>query len=302
MHNPPHSAHARSLVRRTLRVLAVAALALVSLPGSAAAGTNDITLGRFGECNVTANSRCFGVIVNEEAYRQLSRDLGLLTQPRNAAPAGTLGTAGFAFRIDHSFHTIDAQSEGWQLGRVTPSDDDLLHTSHFHVRKGLPFGFEIEGSVGHLWGSEMMTVGTGIKWSPLEDIYWPAPDLSFRGSVGTLLGVPTMNVTTIGADVLLGTRVGVGHVMTISPWAGYSLAAVVSSTRMLDADPEVRRPQTDAGASSYFSEFVFGTDTELVHRATLGLHFQFTVATLSFEAMLGDSDVQSYTLSLGAEF
>lgn len=302
----PHRHPAAGARPQALLSALVAVACLLALPSDAAAGPNDITLGRFGSCIEGANTPCRGVEVNEAAYRKLSRDLGLLTQPRNAAPAGTLGTAGFAFQLNHSFHTIDAQSEAWQLGRVTPSNEDLIHVSHFHARKGLPFGFEFGGSVGHLWGSELMTVGTEIKWSPLEDIYWPAPDLSFRGSVGTLLGTPTLNVTTVGFDALLGVRVGVGNVMIISPWAGYSMAAVISSTRMLDADPERRRPQINAGDGStrpsYRSEFVFNTDTELVHRGLAGIQFQFTVMTLGFEAVFGDDDVTSFTLSLGTEF
>lgn len=302
----PRSRAGRIALCAAVLLLAVPTAALAQDQTASEPRSNDITLGRFLSCEVTEASRCRQVLSNDEAYRALSRDLGLIIQPVNAAPAGTLGVAGFAFQANHSFHTIDPQSEAWQLGRVDrTSDSDLLHVTQFHARKGLPFGFELGGSVGHLWGSEIMTIGSDIKFSPMEDIFWPGPDLSFRGNVGTLLGVPAQNLIVAGADALLGVRLGIGNVMMLSPWAGYSLLTITSSSRLLDADPSELRAQnepTTGNVGAYRSEHVFEPETEVVHRALVGMQFRFTSATLAFEAALGSSDVQRFTLALGAEF
>jgi len=291
-------------VANPVRTALLTATFLVVASAPALAGSNDITLQRFGQCTFGSEGNCTGVLVDEQGFRNFARDFGLVMSPRIAATAETLGQAGFAFQIDHTINTIDATEPYWILANENGDPSGSMATTSFHVRKGLPFSLELGGLFTALWNSSMVSVGTELKWALHEDYLWPVPDLMVRGFVNTVLGDPQLSLTNAGVDVVVGAPIGVGDVMNITPFAGYEMTAVISSSRLIDATPEDLTPpfqDLENPSRSNAPEFVFDVDTELVHQGLGGVRFQFTAVNLLM-MVTASGDVQSYTFSLGADF
>jgi hypothetical protein len=284
------------------------------LPASALAGPNDITLQRFVTMESTTTEQGFEeriAIGNEQGFRDFSRDIGLIFSPRLAATGETLGVSGFSIQLDQSVSLVDSTADYWQLGSESGDPSGSYQTSTLHIRKGLPFSFELGGTITKMWGSELMGVGTELRFAPLEDILWPGPDLAFRGFVSTVLGDSQLNMIIPGWDVVLSVPIGVGNVMNISPFAGYNMTVVVASSRLVDGEPT--NPQTAFTLSSnssnlpagtlvnYQPEVLFDDESTIVSQGIFGVRFEFAVLDVTFQGTVS-SAVQSYTTSLGFNF
>ena len=279
--------------------LTASALAFVLLTSAApaVAGGNDVTLHRFGQCQLVGGV-CSRVETNDEAFYDFARDIGLVFSPPLGTTAETLGQAGFGVQIDQTFAVIDANEDYWLLADADETPTGTLPLTQFRVRKGLPLSLEIGGMFTVLWDSELVAVGTELRWALHEDYLWPVPDLAIRGYVNTIVGHSQLAVTVAGGEVVTGLPIGVGNVMNITPYAGYNLSAVVMASRLIDATPLDPRPSI---AETTEPEFVFSVDTEIVHQGVAGLRLQFAVANVGFQAQFS-STVQNYTLSYGLEF
>lgn len=294
--------------------LGVAGFALL-LPAFAFAGPNDITLQRFVTMESETTSQGFErrlAVGDEQGFRDFSRDIGLIFAPRLAATGETLGVSGFTVQLDQSVSLVDSTTDYWQLGSESGDPSGSLQTSTLHIRKGLPFSFELGGTITKMWGSELMGVGTELRFAPLEDILWPGPDLAFRGFVSTVLGDAQLNMILPGWDVVLSVPVGVGNVMNISPFAGYNMTVVIASSRLIDGEPTDPRTafELSTGANTslpagtlvnYQPEVLFDDEATIVSQGIFGVRFEFAVLDLTFQGTVS-SAVQSYTTSLGFNF
>ncbi len=283
----------------SIKSLTFGAFALASLGwlAPAHAGDNDITLDRFGECQLVGQV-CNRVQTNDEAFYDFARDIGLVFAPALGTTAETLGQAGFAVQIDQTFAIIDANEEHWVMADANEDPSGTLPLTQFRIRKGLPLSLEIGGMLTVLWQSELVAIGSEFRWALHEDYLWPVPDLAIRGYVNTILGHSQLAVTVAGGEIVTGLPIGVGNVMNITPYAGYNLAAVVMASRLIDATPLDPRPPVDTTTQP---EFVFPVDTAVVHQGVAGLRLQFAVANVGFQAQFS-STVQNYTISYGLEF
>jgi hypothetical protein len=284
--------------------LVVAALVVTS-PSAALAGGNDLELRRLGTCtNATIDGRevCVAVAPDEEGFDSLTRDLGLTLSPKRMAPAETLGEAGFEYAFELLFNVVDG---GAAYYRALEDRDpgNLLLTSQFHIRKGLPFSFELGGVLSHLFDSNLWAVGAEIMWALHEDYLYPVPDLGVRGFVNNVVGSTDLNLTTAGFDILLDLPIGVNGVVELTPYAGYNFTAVFSSSRLLDASPEDPTPPTEGGASgqSIKPEFVFDNRTNTYSRFVGGMRLRYAVLNATFETSIG-ANVVSTGLHLGLDF
>lgn len=283
---------------KLISALVGATLACLAAP-NAFAGSNDVTLQRFGECRFNGTA-CAEVVTDDDAFYSFARDMGLVFSPALGTTAETLGQAGFAVQIDQTFSIIDANADYWEMANVNQDPSGTLALTQIHLRKGLPLSLEIGGNVTVLWDSELVALGTELRWALHEDYLWPVPDLAVRGYVNTIIGHPQLQVTTAGAEIVTGVPIGVGNVANITPYAGYNLGVVVMSSRLIDKTPNDPRPPV-RGTPSSQPEFVFPVETELVHQGVAGLRFQFAVANVGFQAQFS-STVQNYTLTFGLEF
>ena len=76
---------------------------------TATADKNDLVLSRLGTINAAGN----GVIADNQAFRSLVSELGVVFAPRNLAPADTLGFSGFQFSSELSFTSLSSSKPFW---------------------------------------------------------------------------------------------------------------------------------------------------------------------------------------------
>lgn len=278
-------------------------LATTLFTSSAFAGSNDITLQRFGE---VVQDPAVGLFVRQDdkGFDNLTRDLALVMAPRGGVSGETLGQAGFAFQVDQSFSTVNAGEDYWLDADVDRDPAGTLTTTQIHIRKGLPFGFELGANLNALWQSQLFMIGGELRWSIHEDFFRGMPDFTVRGFGGTMVGSPQLNLSVGGFDAIVSHPIGVASVMNITPYAGYAMTVSAAASRLLDATPsDPSPPVTDTSnpANSNKPEFVFGPTTQILHQGLLGVRFQFAVLDVGFQAAFG-STVETYTLSLAIDF
>ena len=287
-------------------ILNVACLLGALVVPATALADNNVTLQRFGVCSGGVDdAECTVLFVDEAGFRAFSTDLGTIFAPIGATTAETLGQAGFAFSVDHTIHTIDttAVAEGqteayWELADADGAVDSSLSTTQLHFRKGLPLSLELGALWTLMWDSDLSAVGAELRWSLHEDYLSPVPDVTVRGFANTVVGSRQLQMFNTGGDVTVSMRLGVGDVVNISPFLGYSMTAVIASSRLIDATPNDLTPAT---IDTISPEFAFDTDTVLVHRGFGGVRFQATLVDFLLQATIGET-VQSYTASIGLDF
>ncbi|MFT4705104.1 MAG: hypothetical protein ACI81R_002812 [Bradymonadia bacterium] len=287
--------------RFAITVLALVLLLIV--PAFAEAGGNDITLQRFGSCSTTDSGACPEVEIDERGFRRLGRDLGLVLSPKLRATAETLGPAGFSFQIDQSFSTVNANEDYWERANIDEDPQGTLLTTQLHLRKGLPMSLEIGTMVTFLWQSDLIAIGGEFKWALHEDTLWPVPDFMIRGFGNTVVGHPQLLLSTVGFDAVLGVPIGVGNVVNITPYAGYTFTVIFAGSQIIDSTPGDLLPpvvSNDPGSASQ-PEFSFEVEGDVQHQGLLGLRVQAGIINTHFEVNVA-GDVQTYGLTLGADF
>lgn len=285
-------------------------------PAQASAGGKDLVLRRLADREaVVVNGEQIGynAIKDTKAFRQLSLDLGLVFAPKFMAPAETLGEAGFDVGVGLSVNSVAGSGEQWRaldgsscrLGATDCGAEDpgTFMTGIIHVRKGLPFSFEMGGSLTYLFDSELVGLGTEIKWA-LNEGFFVLPDFAVRGTVNNVVGSSDMNLTTAGFDTSVSKSFGVAGTVNVTPYLGYNRLWIVSSSRLLDAAPEdptppTLDPQTDE--LLFQPEFVFDQEVQSIDRFFFGSRFVFVRAVVTLEAAIS-GEVDSYTARVGFDF
>ncbi len=295
--------------RRFLSTFALAALGLFST--EAWAGAYDLRLNQLG------GDTGSGPMGNDEAFRSLSSELGVLMAPKPGDPADSLGLSGFAVSADMSINTISNNQAYWtDATRGTPGK--VAPTIQIMGRKGLWPGIEIGAGATHLFNSRMWTISGYGKVALHEGFHHlPIPSIALRGMFSRLVGAEDMNMTTGSIDVSLSHVFGIGKTVNITPYAGYQALLIVARSGVLDVTPTTDEYLDPTGK---LSEFVFkDAGVILRHRPFLGFRFIFSVIRITMEAMivpgggragsLNGASVadksglqQQYTLSLGLDF
>jgi hypothetical protein len=288
------------------RLLAGAALLL--LPVASAEASNNFTLQRFGTCErLGSTGNCLQTSRNEKAFRSFAGQLGEVMTIKGVAPADTPGVAGFVFQIDRSFNDFDVKTDGaenpWVLAHKTGKPEASMGTTQIHVRKGLPFSFEVGTVLTLLDDSDLLAVGVEGKWALHEDIFWPLPDLAIHGGVNTLLGSPDLVLTNLQIDALTSLPIGISSVVNLTPFGGYGVVLPFSASRLIDTTPGDARPAvaSDSEALRNQPEVNFSLDVEVRPVAVVGARFQWAMLDLTYQSQFSGA-VTSQSLSIGADF
>ena len=295
--------------RRFLFSFALAALGLHS--SEAWAGAYDLRLNQLG--NVDGGGAATG---NNDAFRSLASELGVLMAPKPVDPADSLGLSGFAVSADVSLNTIKPANWGNGVTRGTPNT--MAPTLQVMGRKGLWPGIEIGAGATHLFNSRMWTISGYGKVALHEGFHHlPIPSIALRGMFSRLVGAEDMNMTTGSADVSISHVFGLGKTVNVTPYLGYQALFIIARSGVLDVTPTTDEYLNPSGK---LSEFVFkDAGAILRHRPFLGLRFIFSVIRITAEAMIvpggnrngklngmsvADNSglQQQYTLSLGLDF
>ncbi len=295
-------------MQRVLAGIALVLVALTALP--AYAGQNDLVLSRFGTFEQTSPNcarTCGYVNQDNQAFKNLTRDLGQVFAPRFLNPAETLGEAGFAVNLMTSLSFIDNNADYWKTAVQDHNPSSSLFTAHLQIRKGLPFSFELASDMSYLFASSMFGLGAQLKWALNEGFYY-FPDIAVRGSVNTLLGSRDLNMVTTGWDISISKAFDVSGVMSLTPYGGYQQLYVIASSRLLNAYPQDPRPpqfddQTDSNGidDTFNPEFVFSQTTQAINRFFVGARLNVWILSFSLEGVYAPN-VTQFTLSGGVDF
>ena len=288
------------------RLLAGAALLL--LPVASAEASNNFTLQRFGTCDTLGSTgNCLSTSTKDKAFRSFAGQLGEVMTIKGVAPADTPGVAGFVFQIDRSFNDFDVKTDGaenpWVLAHKTGKPEASMGTTQIHVRKGLPFSFEVGTVLTLLDDSDLLAVGVEGKWALHEDIFWPLPDLAIHGGVNTLLGSSDLVLTNLQIDALLSLPIGISSVVNLTPFGGYGVVLPFSASRLIDTTPGDARPAVESSDNALKNqpEVNFSLDTEPRPVAVVGARFQWAMLDLTYQSQFSDT-VTSQSVSIGADF
>jgi len=202
---------------------------------------------------------------NQNYFRSLAAELGLAFAPKFLSPAETLGHNGFDIGIEWSLTGISNDEPYWNGPCDTGStcavssyiEDDrkprsVLTTGQVHIRKGLPFSFELGGTATYLLYTEMAAMGLELKWAFNEGFYY-IPDIAVRGSVTRVFGSKAIDLTLGGFDISLSKAFGLGDTVSLTPYAGYNFCYIRAASYVIDATPGVS-PGTEQARSDWPAE------------------------------------------------
>jgi hypothetical protein len=205
-------------------------MALATLvSGVAYADKNDLEISQLG--NPDPGEVGFSATANSD-FQAFARTFAASLTSVNLMPPETLGHSGFNVNVELSVVSLPSDTripmEGGQPGAVlVPS---------FHLRKGLPFSFELGARVGWVERSRMIAATGEVKWAVNEGFTY-LPDIGVRGHVTRLMGVRDFNLTAAGVDIGAGKQFPLGGMVTLTPYGGLDLTFVGADSSNIDFNP-----------------------------------------------------------------
>lgn len=213
------------------RVLVVAA-ALAQTPAFAQDFPNDFQISKLG--NPATDPRA------NTNFRVFARQLAAVITSSNGMPPETLGHSGFAFNIDFLWHNVNV--------RQLPTQGTFRGEGFFpgiHLRKGLPFSFEVGARAAWFPDSRMGMGGLELKWA-LNEGFAYLPDIGVRGFINKVINSRNFDLTAGGLDVGIGKQFAIAGMVTLTPYAGWSLVFVGANTETIDFRPTRTLAEADA--------------------------------------------------------
>ncbi|MDJ0765013.1 MAG: hypothetical protein QNJ97_18670 [Myxococcota bacterium] len=262
----------RQTAMRSLLALAAMAVVLVGAPG-AEANKLDIALGQFIDCPNADGSSCTADV---RGYEQFMMAYAFGISPKLLAPAETLGYSGFYMGIEGTLTPREGSKALWDTGTAGNGYPDVMFMPGIHVRKGLPWSFEIGASLNYLAQSELVGLGGEVKWSLFEGyrhgFRGGMPDVAARGTVTRVLGQTDLDMTLVGVDGSISYPFGIGGMISLTPYAGFQYYWAIIRVEPLvyyDEENEYQQQQGDAwntdglpgpnlGRARLFGGFRFG--------------------------------------------
>lgn len=228
-------------------------------------------------------------------FRVLSMSIAMAMQPRWSGPANTMGSRGFDIGYNIIQNDIDADAQYWK-DAVPDRTLNGLQTSQIHFRKGLPYSFELGGTVSSLHESRLYGVGFELKWAFFEGSQH-VPDIGVRSHVSTTLGSRDLSLLNAGADMLISKGFGIGGVVQATPFLGYSYCYTQARSHVLGiTQPGEVQLDTD----------IIDPEHMFSGRLLVGLAVHASWAEFGFEAAIPvsqrDQPISSYTMRLGLQF
>jgi hypothetical protein len=286
-------------MRRLAPVIAVAVLALGAAP--ARGEPLDVDLVRLGppDADVWTALDVEGVLQPGDASRYareakerfaiLSSELALALSSALLHPASTTGYSGFAFDLEGSYARVHSgavgeqpplprfSNEPWPTRSEAPGS---LTMAGLHVRKALPFSFEIGGRLTYLNRSSYFAAQGEVKWA-LNEGFEYLPDVAVRLAHTQLFGQQDWNLDATDLDFMVSKRWGVNGVTSFTPYAAARFTFVNASSEMLDFGA---LPDAEGLAARYATVAGFPELRVGLYRTTLGLRMTTYTVSLAVEA------------------
>ena len=251
---------------------------------------------------------------NQAAFKTFLGMWGAMWAPPLLAPAETLGHNGFDISfIASGSYQFDGGADAWadafdgidRLDANKPdSPDPMMPILRLNMRKGLPYSTEIGINIGYFAGSKLFSLGTEFKVAVHEG-FDNAPDFAFRFHYDHVFGSPELSTDLFGGDFSTSYEFGIGSMLTLTPYTGYSLVAVrgTAEVQNVSFNTEITGCDGVAGlCGNYDGPLIhFSPETVLLHRWFIGLrmivaHFNFTL-----ENVLSNKN-NTVSVKLGVDF
>ena len=208
----------------------IAAVFLLAAAGAAVASPNDFQLYQLG--NPTPGGAGYSLSANAN-FRAFARELGAALTSADLMPPSTLGYAGFSLSSELS--VVNFKSSQFLLPTASTFSGPLLVPS-LHIRKGLPFSFEVGARAGWLGKSRMGVATVEGKWAINEGFTF-LPDFGVRAHLTRLFNTRDFDLLATGLDLGVGKRFAFAGMMTLTPYAGWNLVGVSASSGIVDFNP-----------------------------------------------------------------
>ena len=185
---------------------------------------------------------------NDEAFERLVSDLGVGVAPAVDGGAASLGLRGFSIELSMSFTPISGRH--WILGSAgpdaathafNPSPDGMLTWNRLEVRKGLPFGLEVGGVVGHGLDTSLWLLAGEVRAALFEGYrsgLGALPDVAVRAVFQALVGSPQLSLHTWSFDVTLSKPYVVAGRHRLTPLLALQALMVNAETLPIDLTPD----------------------------------------------------------------
>jgi hypothetical protein len=201
---------------------------------------------------------------DNDAWAKLMSQYAVAMAPNSMRPARTTGYGGFEMSIFGQFTTISKNESFIEKGTEGPvtdaqkytarngSPDSTLNIYGVTGRKGLPYGFELQGTIGYMGNTEMVVLGGGVRLSPFEG-FRKFFDISFGGYVHTLTGTAKVKLTVPAFDIAVSRPFVIANTVILQPYVGWQMLWINADSGVIDTTPTVdglkncnARPSTDA--------------------------------------------------------
>lgn len=283
-------------MRRLGRLAPVLVAAVLALGAATAhAEPLDVNLARLGppdrtvwinlgvadpQATILANDakRRFAILSNEVALAMSSAVLqpGSTTGHSGWDLAGEVGVAKVHGGASGNSPPLGFTNEVWPTNSVKPGS---LLTTGIHVRKALPFSFEMGGRLTYLSQTSYFAAQGEAKWA-LNEGFDYFPDLAVRAAYTRLFGQREWNLDATDLDVLLSKRWGVSGVTSFTPYVAARFTFVNASTEMIGFG----RPASAAPADQYATVAAFPKLRTNLYRTTLGVRMTANLVSMALEA------------------
>jgi hypothetical protein len=225
----------------------------------------------------------------KERFAILSSEVALALSSALLHPASTTGYSGFAFDLEGSYARVHSgavgeepplprfSNEPWPTRSAAPGSVSM---AGLHVRKALPFSFEIGGRLTYLNRSSYFAAQGEVKWA-LNEGFEYLPDVAVRLAHTQLFGQQDWNLDATDLDFMVSKRWGVNAVTSFTPYAAARFTFVNASSEMLDFGglPDGAGLEARYATIAGFPELRVG-----LYRTTLGLRMTAYTVSLAVEA------------------
>ena len=215
----------------------------------------------------------------------LSNDVALAMSSALLQPGSTTGHSGWDVALEGTYSTVHDAAIGtpqlgfgdrpWATNSVSPSS---LLGSGIHVRKALPFSFEMGGRLTYLAMTSYVAAQGEAKWA-LNEGFDYFPDVAVRAAYTRLFGHIEWNLDTTDLDVLVSKRWGVSAVTSFTPYVAARFTFVNASSERLDFAP-APSPNSPPDTSTFAA---FPSLRTTLYRTTLGVRMTANAVSLALE-------------------
>jgi len=279
-------------MRRITGCLALAIALLIGDPGAGPvngvqAAPMDLSLTSFFDPSRLPTER-----TDNAGYKALMREVSFAMGPRMVGPAASLGELGIEAAYELSFVDVNADHDYWINTVAKP--EPTLTTGQLRVRKGMPYGIQLGGSLTHMTDSNLWAIGMEFNMS-LVDGFVNVPDVAVRSSIETVLGNADITMVIAGADLVASKSFGIAGLFAVQPWAGYSFVF----THVQSHQIKVYAGDTDIEPENMALSKV----DSLSHRAAFGLRVVVTRVSIGGEFMRSfTDDLNLISAKIGVDF